>query len=228
LPVRPGLARRGGSAIRSPEPAPFYFSDCLCLDFANTRSWRPSAAPHERLRVFEDLVRWGEKARLLAPGDAARLRAAAGRQPAAAVAELRAALTLREAIYRTFLAIADGAAADGADIARLYASCAALLRGTRVAARAGSLAAEPPGAKGAAASMERLVLWPVLWSAVRLLGGSDLAQIRRCAAANCGWLFVDTTRNGSRRWCDMRICGNRDKVRRFRRAAVVAGRIKEP
>jgi predicted RNA-binding Zn ribbon-like protein len=67
--------------------------------------------------------------------------------------------------------------------------------------------------------VERLVLWPVLWSAARLLAAPELAHLRKCAAPNCGWLFVDTTRNRSRRWCDMRVCGNRDKVRRHRRRA---------
>jgi predicted RNA-binding Zn ribbon-like protein len=213
-----GPARPGEVAMSRLEPAPFYFSGgCLCLDFANTRSWRPSAAPHERLAGFGDLVRWGEKARLLAPAEAGRLRAAAARRRGTPAAALREARALREAIYRTFSAMADGAAADGADAARLYAGLAGLLRGTRVTARSGAVAPEPPGGKRAAASVERLVLWPVLWSAARLLAAPELAHLRKCAAPNCGWLFVDTTRNRSRRWCDMRVCGNRDKVRRHRR-----------
>ena len=66
-------------------------------------------------------------------------------------------------------------------------------------------------------SIERLVLWPVVWSAVRLLSSPELASVRKCAAPGCGWLFVDGTKNGSRRWCSMSVCGNRDKVRRYRR-----------
>jgi predicted RNA-binding Zn ribbon-like protein len=201
------------------DPSAFHFaSGCLCLDFANTKSWRPSAAPHERLTHFDDLVRWGEKARLLAPAQAARLRAG-GRQAGAGAAALREARGMREALYRTFSAVADGAHADGADAARLYAGCAGLLRGTRVRARGGTLTAEPADRPRANAGVERLVLWPVLWSAMRLFAAPELAHVRKCAAPNCGWLFVDGTKNRSRRWCDMRVCGNRDKVRRYRRRA---------
>jgi predicted RNA-binding Zn ribbon-like protein len=201
------------------DPTVFHFaSGCLCLDFANTKSWRPSAVPHERLNHFDDLVRWGEKAHLLAPAQAARLRTG-GRRAAAGASALREARGLREALYRTFSAVADGAHADGADAARLYAGCAELLRGTRVQTRGGALTAEPAGRARADAGVERLVLWPVLWSAMRLFAAPELAHVRKCAAPSCGWLFVDGTKNRSRRWCDMRVCGNRDKVRRYRRRA---------
>jgi predicted RNA-binding Zn ribbon-like protein len=205
--------------MKGAAPAVFHFaSGSLCLDFANTKSWRPSPAPNERLRHFEDLVRWGEKAHLLTPAQASRLRAGGRRARAGALA-LRKARALREALYRTFSAVADGGHADGADAARLYAGCASLLRGSRVRARAGALTAEPANGGRGTARVERLVLWPVLWSAVRLLGAPDLATVRKCAAPDCGWLFVDGTKNRSRRWCDMRVCGNRDKVRRYRRRA---------
>ncbi len=199
------------------EPVVFHFgSGCLCLDFANTKSWRPSAAPHERLHDIEDLIRWGEKAHLIAPAQAAHLRAR-GRRNRTGAAPLREARSLREALYRTFSAVADGGHADGADAARLYAGCAGLLRGTRVRARGGIFTAEVSDGGRPPASVERLVLWPVIWSAMRLFAAPELAHVRKCAAPDCGWLFVDTTRNRSRRWCAMRVCGNRDKVRRYRR-----------
>ena len=100
---------------------------------------------------------------------------------------------------------------------RLYAACAGLLRGSRVRARHGAFTAEAAGGDRTAPSIERLVLWPVVWSAVRLLSSPELASVRKCAAPGCGWLFVDGTKNGSRRWCSMSVCGNRDKVRRYRR-----------
>jgi predicted RNA-binding Zn ribbon-like protein len=199
------------------EPVVFHFdSGCLCLDFANTKSWRPSAAPHERLHDFDDLIRWGERAHLVGPAQAARLRAS-GRRGGAGAALLREARSLRETLYRTFSAVADGAHADGADAARLYAGCAGLLRGTRVRARGGALTADVPAAGRPSASVERLMFWPVIWSAMRLFAAPELAHVRKCAAPDCGWLFVDATRNRSRRWCAMRVCGNRDKVRRYRR-----------
>jgi len=60
------------------------------------------------------------------------------------------------------------------------------------------------------------VLWEVARSAARLLTSSQLSRVRPCAAADCGWWFLDDTKNASRRWCDMKICGNREKLRRFR------------
>jgi predicted RNA-binding Zn ribbon-like protein len=62
------------------------------------------------------------------------------------------------------------------------------------------------------------VLRPVVRAAVDLLTSDDLSKVGRCADDSCGWLFLDTTRSGTRRWCDMRFCGNRNKVRRFRQA----------
>ena len=60
-----------------------------------------------------------------------------------------------------------------------------------------------------------LALWPVAIDAWDLLTEPELAQVRQCPvdAGGCGWLFLDTSRAGNRRWCDMRTCGNRAKVR---------------
>jgi len=60
------------------------------------------------------------------------------------------------------------------------------------------------------------LLWPVARAATALLTSSDLARVRECADDACGWLFLDHSRNGSRRWCDMADCGNRAKARRYR------------
>src|SRR5262249_33375178 len=57
--------------------------------------------------------------------------------------------------------------------------------------------------------------WPAARSAAELAVSGERARIRECAAEPCGWLFVDRSRNGLRRWCDMTVCGNRDKVRRY-------------
>jgi predicted RNA-binding Zn ribbon-like protein len=58
------------------------------------------------------------------------------------------------------------------------------------------------------------VLWPIALSAADLLASEKLGSVRRCAGDNCAWLFLDESRNHSRRWCDMKICGNRQKARR--------------
>ncbi|MFN3981880.1 MAG: CGNR zinc finger domain-containing protein, partial [Caldilinea sp.] len=61
------------------------------------------------------------------------------------------------------------------------------------------------------------VLWPIVWSAAELLTTGDLARVRMCQHEHCGWIFIDRSKNRSRRWCDMTECGNVEKVRRYRR-----------
>jgi predicted RNA-binding Zn ribbon-like protein len=66
----------------------------------------------------------------------------------------------------------------------------------------------------------RRMLWPVALSAAELLAGDHPSPVKRCEmweAGGCGWLFVDESRNGSRRWCSMKDCGNRAKARRHYR-----------
>lgn len=56
-------------------------------------------------------------------------------------------------------------------------------------------------------------LWPVVWSAAELLASAEHPALRRCAYESCGYFFLDTSKNQSRRWCDMKVCGNRAKAR---------------
>ena len=58
------------------------------------------------------------------------------------------------------------------------------------------------------------ILWPIAQSATELLTSSQLRTVRMCEAPTCAWLFLDQSRNRSRRWCDMKVCGNRQKARR--------------
>jgi predicted RNA-binding Zn ribbon-like protein len=62
--------------------------------------------------------------------------------------------------------------------------------------------------------LEQLI-WPVALSAAELLTSEERPRVKECAADDCNWLFLDMSRNRSRRWCDMKVCGNRAKARRF-------------
>ena len=70
------------------------------------------------------------------------------------------------------------------------------------------------------------MLWPVARGAAELLTGPDAAHISECQSDDCGWLFLDQTRNHGRHWCDMQGCGNRAKARRHyaRQKTVVSRR----
>lgn len=185
----------------------------LCLDFANTVSWRSSARPAERLRSYIDLVSWSRQAGLVTAGEARRLGRGAARRSAEAARVLKRAVEGREAIYRIFSRIADGLPPAPADIARLNAQVSGALRRLGVVLKGGGFSWEW---KGDPDSLDRM-LWPVARSAADLLTSGGLGRLRKCGADNCGWIFLDTTRNRSRRWCDMRVCGNRAKARRHYR-----------
>ena len=191
----------------------------LCLDFANTVSDRPAPRPREHLNAYSDLVSWARQVGVLADDDARRLLAAAVRHPERAAAVLAGAIELREAIYRIFEAVADGRAPEAADVDALNAVLAGAL------ARARIVPAEDGFEWGWAddpTALDRM-LWPVARSAADLLASDELATVRVCPGGGCRWLFADQSRNGIRRWCDMKVCGNRAKARRFQARKRVAG-----
>lgn len=185
----------------------------LCLDFANTADYHASDHPEELLTRYEDLVAWSQHVGLLAKSTAARLLREASRRPADAAAVLEQAIALRETIYRIFAAIAHGERPRQDDLAQLSAQAGHAFTRSQLVESGDGFRWEPLGDADALDQM----LHPIARSAAELLTSQELGRVRQCADAldGCGWLFVDATRNRSRRWCDMRDCGNRAKVRRF-------------
>ncbi len=184
------------------------------LDFANTVHWHATPAPVELLTSYDALVDWAAQAGLVAAGLARRLRQAAAQAPARAEAVRQTALALREAVYRLFVARARGEPPAAADLATLNRHLAAAYARLRlVPAAAGYVwewtAADP--------ELER-PLWPVARAAAELLTSPQLARVGQCAdERGCGWLFLDTTKNGRRRWCATDDCGSINKARRYYR-----------
>lgn len=191
-----------------------YDSGALCLDFANTVAWHASDEPRDRLHGYGDLIRWGEGAGLLSAVEAQRLAQAAEEHPEAAQAVFAAAVELREALYRIFAGVAAGKSVDPADLERLNRHLSWALPHRKIVPALPAFTwvwqAEP-------GDLEQIV-WPVVRSAADLLTGDTLERVGQCADdRGCGYLFVDTSRNRSRRWCSMESCGNRAKVRRHYR-----------
>jgi predicted RNA-binding Zn ribbon-like protein len=182
----------------------------LCLDFANTVSWRRGPTPIERLNSYADLLAWARQARLLGVAEERRLLAVARSHPRRAAKVLDEALELRALVDRLFSTLAQGKPPKAADLADLNARLATALTRSRIARHGGSFAWRD--AAGADA-LDRM-LPEVVRSAAELLVSPELALLRRCGGWDCGWLFVDLSRTRRRRWCDMRVCGNRAKVRR--------------
>jgi predicted RNA-binding Zn ribbon-like protein len=182
----------------------------LGLDFANTLSNRLTAHPQELLNSYADLVSWSQQARILTAREAEHLGQQAARHTTEAMAACEHAIVLREAIYRIFSAVAGERSAPAADLETLNAILSDALGLLRIVATGDGFTWAWTGLEDA---LDR-VLWPIALSAAALLTSSELKTVRECAAPNCGWLFLDATRNRSRRWCDMRVCGNRAKAHR--------------
>ena len=198
----------------------------LCLDFVNTLYWRGDPARRDdRLSDYAALVAWSVHAAGVSQGAAAALLAEAARRPQAAREVLDRARRLREAILVTCTTAGRGDAASGDGHATL--GVAALVLNEEVAIASARRRLSPPDAAALQAgewqwqwmwdpepaALDR-PLWAVADSAATLLAAGAHVHVRSCANDACGWVFLDLTRNHSRRWCDMRLCGNRAKVRR--------------
>jgi predicted RNA-binding Zn ribbon-like protein len=184
----------------------------LCLDFANTVSHRHLPQRHtEHLSHYADLIAFAEQSNLIPPGLAMRLRRRANRSSAEARNAFGRSIVLREAFYRAFSALAAGKPARRQDVQQINDFALEALKHRRLTRKNGDYRWE--WQSNGANVLDR-ILWPVAESAANLLTSDDRAAIRECDAPDCEWLFLDHSRNGSRRWCDMKSCGNRQKARR--------------
>jgi predicted RNA-binding Zn ribbon-like protein len=184
----------------------------LCLDFANTVSHRHvPESRKEHLAGYSDLVAFAEQSKLLSPKLAGTLRARADRNGIDARNAFRKSILLREALYRVFSATAAAKPARLDDVERISDFALGALKHRRLARIHGDYRWEWQSIGG---DLLDRVLWPIAESAASLLISEDRAAVRECGAPDCEWLFLDHSRNGSRRWCDMKSCGNRQKARR--------------
>jgi len=187
----------------------------LCFDFVNTASGRQRGPLRDRLEEYADLIVWGRRVGLVDDGRAARLETEAARRRAEADRVLDLARSLREAIYRIFSAVSAGItpADDAVDVLNAALSESGRLR---------RLVVERTGWSWVWDEGEDPLSWPlhgIAESAGDLLIEGEPKRIKECGGENCNWLFYDASRNRSRRWCDMKDCGNRAKQRRHRRRA---------
>jgi predicted RNA-binding Zn ribbon-like protein len=167
--------------------------------------------PHDYTPSYRELVAWAAHAGLLTPGQQRRLTAAAEADPEGAAAVHQHARRLREAIYQTFTALAYGQPAPPEALAMIEDAYLAALRN-------GHLRPVPAGLDWCWPDRGPLeqVLWPITRSAVDLAVSGQIARIKQCPGdeGQCGWLFIDTSKNATRRWCSMGTCGSRVKSQR--------------
>jgi len=184
----------------------------LCLDFVNTVDPRHAANRFDYLSEYRALVAWARHAGAIEAAVAPGLLRRAARQPAAAREVLRRSIRLREVLYRIFASAMARRppARDAFD--RLNHELGWAIAAARLTRRRAGFVLQ----WGDDRPRLDQVLLPVIRSAVDLLVDGPLDRVRECPGpGNCGWLFIDLSKNASRRWCDMRTCGNRAKVHRY-------------
>jgi predicted RNA-binding Zn ribbon-like protein len=201
-----------------------YVGGDASLDLVNTVDWTPRGLVEDRLADYDRLTRWAEGAGVSSARQGARLRARAVEHPRLAERAHRDAVALRWQLRQIFVAVAEGRPVGAVrELAELNATLSAAMGQLELAPRTAA-----DGGRGALRwnwrdAGERLdsVLWPVMRAAGDLLASDESERIRECGGDDCGWMYVDRSRNGLRRWCQMEVCGTKEKSRQraLRRAA---------
>lgn len=183
----------------------------LSLDYANTKVWHASEKPEEKLNQYDDLVSWGEEAGLVSSESAQRLGRLPVEQPKNAVAAYNFAILLREAIYRIFSNWYADRSIPESDLALLNSVLREAMSHLQLSPMQGEIRwSWSPEIDGI-----EFILWPVAHSAAELLTSDKASRVHECDDdRGCGYLFIDQSKNRSRRWCSMESCGNRAKARR--------------
>lgn len=192
----------------------------LCLDYANTVGNHKSLDPHEHVGSYPALVGWSQHAGIIGQDKARILLADASRRPEEAKRAYARAIAVREALYRIFSSYSADGSPRAADLAILNKVLGAAMSHAR-------LVRSKEGFEWGWDQEDRALdqfLWPIARSAADLLTTPRLHQVRECDDEACGWLFVDTSKNHTRRWCSMSDCGNRAKARRHYARAISTAR----
>lgn len=185
----------------------------LCLDFANTVSWHDSSEKsRELLTSYERLVNWSLQANIFDKQQSLLLLEKAKSQPAKAKEVLQQAIDLRESIFRIFSLILKHETPASKDLSTLNEALGNVYRMMRLVPGENKFSLELLNGE----EMLDEMLPPIVQSAIDILTSEkELRRVKKCEGDPCGWLFFDTSRNRSRRWCSMADCGNRAKAKRF-------------
>jgi predicted RNA-binding Zn ribbon-like protein len=183
----------------------------LCLDFVNTVDPRLGDHLHDFLTSYSDLVQWSHHAGMLTEEEQQNLSQAALYRPVEAGHAFERAIVLREIVYRIFSSVAHAIVPQKADLDALRDVFAEAMFHT-------SLVPTTEGFTWHWLNLEDAfdcMLWPIACSAIELLTSAQARKVKQCpGVGDCGWLFLDTSKNGSRLWCSMEGCGSRAKMRR--------------
>ena len=187
----------------------------LALNLANTVSRRQDPERRkDHLGNYSNLLEFARQSQIISAKQEKELRARAGREAEKARHSFGQAIRLREGIYKVFSAVAQRNSAPASDLGTINEFAVQALRHRILKCNNGGYRWE--WRADAKNPLDRL-LWPIAQAAADLLTSDELPLVRMCEAGDCEWLFLDRSRNRSRRWCDMNSCGNREKARRHYR-----------
>src|SRR5262245_20717495 len=184
----------------------------LVLDLLNTGDWTSAGLLQDRLSDYERLLTWGTEAGLLGATSAGRLRKLATADPAAAEHVLEKCRGLRRVLHRCVVARGSDRGVPAA-LERLQPYLRQALIHLVLEPGSAGTSTVRVGWAGLEESLDG-PMWPVVWDAVQLLASGEVERLRVCGGENCGWVYVDRSRNGLRRWCEMETCGTAAKNRR--------------
>jgi len=182
--------------------------ELMILDFANSKITR-TAAPHDLFTEYPYVVHWLRHLDVLNDEQASSLLMAAEEHPDRAQTALKQINDLRDACFGLFTAAARKKPLGAEHLAVLNRHLQEALGQRRLAAAESEIARWEWDLPAASLDWMR---YPLALAAAELLTSDQAGRIRECDG--CYWLFLDTSRNGKRRWCNMKICGNREKARR--------------
>jgi predicted RNA-binding Zn ribbon-like protein len=205
----------------SPELPLKYVGGDPSIDLVNTVDWVGDDLDKDRIPDYDRLTRWAEGAGVITAAVGQRLRRAAATQSREAAATVAAADWLRWVLQRLFAAVATGEP-PGTALEEFNDLLADALPRMRLTSRSSSSRSQLRLTWQGLGEDLASLLWPVVWSAAQLLASDEASRIHVCGAPDCGWMYVDRSRNGLRRWCQMETCGTREKSRR-RYAKAVRG-----
>ena len=183
----------------------------LALDFANTVGGSHVRPTHDHLQEYADIVGFAELAGGLERSAGERLRQRAEREPTRARAVYELGIALRESIWAVFSALASGEVPRNADLDLISDAAASAAARSRLVYDRDGIGWSLPSDGDV---LER-PLWEIARSAADVLTSTQRDRVKQCASESCEWVFIDRSKNHSRRWCDMSDCGNRAKARRF-------------
>jgi len=181
----------------------------LCLDFVNTIHDRINEPERDYWVTHEHLLQWALKAGSIRSADYEAVLKHFESRPAQNPKLLKEAIKLRELLYRIFHPLSSGKKIAGRDLETFNVILSKCLSHLRLKAHEKGIRQSWQLMPGESA----IIFVPVIYSAYELLLSDRLKKIKECS--NCGWLFLDTTKNGTRRWCSMSTCGSIVKAKEW-------------